>query len=86
MKTARDAHRGMSLGHGKLADLLDLENADSELPPSKKAKSVHYSSMQNKPIDYSCLEDLSNRLMLDIDIPRYFCLDQSGEENSSDTK
>ena len=31
--------------------------------------------MQNKPIDYACLEHLRNRLMLNIDIPKYFCLD-----------
>jgi len=44
------------------------------MPPPKK-KSVHYSTMQNKQVEYTCLTHLRNRIMLNIDIPRYFCLD-----------
>lgn len=31
--------------------------------------------MQNKPIVLQCLEHLRNRVMFEVDIPRYFCLD-----------
>ena len=46
-----------------------------EQAPAKKLRSVHYSTMQNKPVVYDCLVELVNRLMFNIDIPRYFCLD-----------
>lgn len=47
----------------------------SVMPPAKKTKSVHYSTMQNKPVSYECLVHLRNRLMFNVDVPRYFCLD-----------
>jgi len=45
------------------------------LAPIKKVKSVHYSTMQNKPVAFASLEHLRNRLMFSIDVPRYFCFD-----------
>lgn len=45
------------------------------LAPTKKTKSVHYSTMQNKPVSYECLAHLRNRIMFNVDVPRYFCLD-----------
>ena len=69
----------MSLGHVKESN---IKKKGSDLPPTSKPKAVHYSTMQNKPIVYTCLEQLVNRLMLDIDIPRYFYLDLTTESAS----
>ncbi len=42
---------------------------------SSKRNIRHYSMVQNRPVFYEDLEPLENKIMLSIDIPRYFYLD-----------
>ena len=58
-------------------DLLKKHNSEqspAELPANKK-KSVHFSSLQNRPIEMSCIDSIKNKLNLVLNVPSYFPLD-----------
>lgn len=43
-----------------------------------RRKIKHYSMVQNKPIYFEGLKEFDNKVMLSIDVPRYFYLDKPG--------
>jgi hypothetical protein len=42
-----------------------------------KSKPIHYSSVQNKPVETSSIAYLRNKIMLEISLPRYFPLEMA---------
>ena len=40
-----------------------------------KRRSIHYSTVQNRPVSYETILHMKNHLMLNINIPKYFTLD-----------
>ena len=36
---------------------------------------MHYSVMQNKPVNFKVIEHMKNKIMLNINVPKYFTLD-----------
>ena len=63
-------------GGRKLGAATSSEDEDIiECAESSRRKIKHYSMVQNRPVYFKDLKDFENRIMLSIDIPRYFYLD-----------
>ncbi len=67
--------RRMAVQH-HLSEEEDKSQTDSS-DSSYKRNVKHYSSVQNRPLYYEDLEQFENKVMLSIDIPRYFYLDKT---------
>ncbi len=59
-----------------MSDEEDKSQTDSS-DSSYKRNVKHYFSVQNRQIYYKDLEQFENKVMLSIDIPRYFYLDKT---------
>lgn len=65
----------MAIQH-QLSDEEDKSQTDSS-DSSYKRNIKHYFMVQNRAIYYEDLEEFENKVMLSIDIPRYFYLDKA---------
>ena len=61
-------------GVAKVINIVSDDSEEVENAESSRRKIRHYSMCQNRPIFYDNLDNFSNKVMLSIDIPRYFHL------------
>ena len=58
---------------------LIITNKEPKPTGKKKQKAVHYSQLQNKPVEFACLEMHESRVMLNVDSKSYFQFKQGLE-------
>ena len=56
-------------------DLASMSSQDGGTFSAKKP--IHYSTVQNKPVETSSIAYLRNKIMLEISLPRYFPLEMA---------
>ena len=61
-------------GKASVVEEEDKCSSDGSSDSSFKRKVKHYSMVQNHPVFYDDLSDFANKIMLSIDIPRFFYL------------
>ena len=54
-------------------------NGDGKRGPGRQ-KSTHYSTLRNKPVNFDVMVPFENRIMLNVDVPRFFHLDPPSKQ------
>lgn len=62
----------------------EKSSSDGTSDSSFKRNIKHYSMVQNRPIFYEDLTELENKILLSIDIPRFFYLDTAALKSAEE--